>query len=222
MFGNNEIFALQYQIKKLKCSLQFCNEKELMNILAETSVKYNMDEAILANCILNNIATNIVYLGRSQYGEYVELANQYITILEDELHCLQNIHRNYTIFSQRAINLLYNNPPYFTMNKILNEDKGNRLTVSDLLSVIGYAKKIIEMTGVNVNKKYSIALTVLKTIDLALKNEKQDKPLNKLSHITNDVLTEISKIAKKDETSGKLISGFSLMIDLTIDFLIRE
>jgi len=158
-----------------------------------------------------------------QYENYAALAKKYIEILQGELYDLQN---NYFPLSNKAINLMYGTSPYFQRNDILHEKNGRKLTVADVLSVIGYVKKAIDISGTNIDKKLStgidLALMALNTIDLALNNKKQDKPLNKALHLANDALSFALSAATEDERLGKYVEVSSLTIDLTIDFLIKE
>lgn len=71
------------------------------------------------------------------------------------------------------------------------------LKVSDFLSVLSYGMKFAEtFFGVDSPKTNEYMLAV-KTVDLAINHEKDDKPLNKALHIINDVLQNIQKTFKK-------------------------
>ena len=100
-----------------------------------------------------------------------------------------------------------------------------KLTVSDFLSVLNYAKKFSETClGIDY-ERYSDALLAIKTVDLALHHKKEDKPLNKTLHLLNNILTECAKKAhEEDENSDgkRIVSGISLIIDLAIDFLVGK
>lgn len=83
------------------------------------------------------------------------------------------------------------------------------LKVSDFLSVLSYGMKFAEtFFGVDSPKTNEYMLAV-KTVDLAINHEKDDKPLNKALHIINDVLTEYSKDLQKDKSEKMIVSGFS-------------
>ena len=216
MFGNMQINIFQ-QISSLNNAIQSYNINLLKATLDEANRKYYLLEIVVAEYYLANEGVQLDNAAIPQYENYVALANRYIDILQDELGYLQSPR-----FSQKAINQLYNNQGYFTSTQVIHQKNGQLLTVSNVLSVIGYAKKTIETLGVKVDGKYSIALMVLNTIDLALKNRRQEKPLNKALHLTNDVLSEVAKKVAYDERAGQVISGTSLLFDLTIDFLVKE
>ena len=62
----------------------------------------------------------------------------------------------------------------------------------------------------------------LKTVDLAINHKPVDKPLNKALHLVNDVLTECAKAFHQDKEAKRTASGISLLVDLAIDFLVRN
>jgi|GEM_PF-3570303 len=221
MFGNFQNNIAQ-QIIKLKYAIQSDNMKYLVDALNEADQKFYLDGIVMAKLLADNNGVLRTEGIIPKYGNYVSLANEYIEILQDELGYLQNPHLLYTSFSQRAINLLYSNRENFTPDQPLYHKNEKTLTVSKCLSVISYAKNVIEMLGVEIEGKYSVALIVLKSIDLALKNRKQDKPLNKALHLTKDVMSEVLKKAIDDENAKRVVSGASVLVDLTIDFLIKE
>jgi len=220
MFGNMQHNITQ-QINNLNYAIQSYNLNQLKAVLDEANRRFWLSEIVLAEYLaINN--TLPAMTRPLQYEDYVSIANTYIEILQGELLYLQGAYTGYATFSQKAINQLYNNQGYFTPDQHLYQKNGKILTVSTVLSVIGYAQKTIETLGVKVDGKYSIALMVLNTIDLALNNRKPDKPLNKALHLTNDVLSEVAQKVVDDERAGQVISGTSLLFDLTIDFLIKE
>jgi hypothetical protein len=216
MFGNTQIKIFQ-QINNLNSAIQSYNIKLLKATLDEANRKFNLFGIVLAEYYLANEGVQLDNTVIPQYENYVALANKYIDILQDELNYLQSPR-----YSQRAINQLFNNQGYFTPTQVIHQKNGQLLTVSNILSVIGYATKAIETLGVKIDGKYSVALMILNTIDLALNNRKPDKPLNKALHLANDVLSEVAKKVADDERAGQVISGTSLLFDLTIDFLVKE
>jgi len=222
MFGNTQNNNIAQQINNLNYAIQSYNQNRLATALEEANRMFPLREIVLAEFYTTNNGTQLDKNVVPQYENYVALANAYIDILQGELSYLQGAYMGYATFSQRTINQLYNNRGYFTPDQHLYQKNGKILTVSTVLSVIGYAQKVIETLGVKVDGKYSIALMVLNTIDLALNNRKPDKPLNKALHLTNDVLSEVAKKVAGDERAGQVISGTSLLVDLTIDFLVKE
>jgi len=216
MCGNMQ-YNITQQIKNLNYAIQSYNQNRLAAALEEANRVFPLREIVLAEFYATNSGTQLAENVVPQYENYVALANRYIDILQDELGYLQSPR-----FSHRTINQLYSNQGYFTPTQVIHQKNGQLLTVSNVLSVIGYAQKVIETLGAKVDEKYSIALMVLNTIDLALNNRRQDKPLNKALHLTNDVLSEVAKKAANDERAGQVISGTSLLFDLTIDFLVKE
>ena len=220
MFGNMQHNITQ-QINNLNYAIQSYNLNQLKAVLDEANRRFWLSEIVLAEYLaINN--TLPAMTRPLQYEDYVSIANTYIEILQGELSYLHGAYMGYATFSQRAINQLFSNHGYFTPTQVIHQKNGQLLTVSNVLSVIGYAQKVIETIGVKIDGKYSVALMVLNTIDLALNNRKPDKPLNKALHLTNDVLSEVAKKVIDDERAGQVISGTSLLFDLTIDFLVKE
>jgi len=210
------------QINKLNNAIHSYNTDYLIDSLNEADRQFCLRIIVLTDILAANNGVLPTIDTIPQYNHYVSLANSYIEILQDELRYLQGVNIGYSRFSSRTINLLYNSQEQFTPNKPLYQSNGKTLTVANVLSVVGYATKVIEMFGVKIDDKYSVALMVLNSIDLALNNRKQDKPLNKALHLTNDVLSEVAKKAIDDEKAGRVVSGMSLLVDLTIDFLVKE
>lgn len=137
------------------------------------------------------------------------------------------INRRINIFnpfpiSTYAVQTIYYNQTAFVQEDIIYYNQGKKLTVSDFLSALDYAKKFSEAyLGVDY-EKYSEALLAIKTVDLALHHKKEDKPLNKTLHLVNNILTECAKKAHEDDKARRVVSGISLIIDLAIDFLVRK
>ena len=111
--------------------------------------------------------------------------------------------------------------PKGTDDNVLYKEDKEELKVSDFMSVLNYGKKFAEaFFGVDSPKTSGYMLAV-KTVDLAINHKEVDKPLNKTLHIINDVLTESAKKCQKDEGGKRVLSGFSVLIDLAIDFLVK-
>ena len=224
MFVNSEIITLQTQINKLYEAIRLGNMVYLKNFLDDIECQnIYLWKIVLAEFLAANNGIMPTTNRALQYEDYVALANKYIGILQSELYDLQN---NIAPFSYRAVNTIYSDFPHFQRIDTLYRENGKKLTVADVLSVIGYAKKVIDVSDAKMNKKLSmgidLALMSLNTIDLALNNKKQDKPLNKALHLVNDALSFVLNTAIEDERLGKYVDVSSTTIDLTIDFLVKE
>lgn len=89
------------------------------------------------------------------------------------------------------------------------------------MSVLSYGEKFVAaFFGID-SPKTSEYMLAVKTVDSAINHKEVDKPLNKTLHIINDVLTESVKDRQKDKGGKMLVSGISLLVDLTIDFLVK-
>lgn len=165
--------------------------------------------------------------GRSYFNDSIYLSsneslNQNLEYCIDIINEKQN--RYYNVFiSNDAIKMIFFPPVELSEEDVLySNDQGKKLTVSDFLSALGYAKKFSEAyLGVDY-EKYSEALLAIKTVDLALHHKKEDKPLNKTLHLVNNILTECAKKAHENDKARRVVSGISLIIDLAIDFLVRK
>jgi len=204
---------------KLRYISAQCDADALGRVLNEVRLKYGMDESIKTSAIINNTSVTYVNLATSSYNEQRALACDYINILENKL--LVTYASNF-LFSDRAIQLIYYNNNGFNHAQLLHRRNGIELKVSDVLAVIGYAKDIYESLGGKVDDRINYALMVLNSIELALNNKKQDKPINKLLHLTVDVLSDVYKKAVADEQADRVISVSSIIVNLTIDFLVKE
>ena len=129
---------------------------------------------------------------------------------------------NFCSISTYAVQTIFYNQTTFVQNDIIYYNQDKKLTVSDFLSALDYAKKFSEACLGADYSKYSEALQAIKTVDLALHHKKEDKPLNKTLHLVNNLLTECARKAHKEESEKRIVSGISLIIDLAIDFLVGK
>ena len=213
-------FVLQNQINKLYEAIRSNNIMYLNNSIEEADRKYFLNRIVMMEFLAANNGVMPTTNRTPQYDDYVALANRYIDILKDELQ------PNKAYWSANAINELYNKATPFKQSDVLCKKDGNILTVANVLKVIGYTKKIINISGAKLDKNLSagadLALMALDTIYFALNNQKQDRPLNQALHIANDALSLALSSAVEDERLGKYVEVSSLTIDLTIDFLVKE
>ena len=159
------------------------------------------------------IKQNVFDLGPTGTNINVEL---YLWVINNRI----NQYYNWSV-SSTAIHRIFFQPQPLSQDYVLYEEDKEELKVSDFMSVLNYGKKFAEaFFGID-SPKTSEYMLAVKTVDLAINHKEVDKPLNKTLHIINDVLTESVKKRQKDEGSKRVLSGFSLLIDLAIDFLIK-
>ena len=213
--SQNEV---QAQINKLKYAITSNDSRVLASTLEETSAKYPMTKIIELESATQNTSVRYIEVVYSPYNDLVVLAQKYISILEIDLQSAN--------WSSTAVNMLFNSNAYFRKDDILYKKNDSILTVGTILKVIGYAKKVLDISGVkmskNLNAGADLTLIALNTIDFALNNKKQDKPLNKILNLANDALSTVFNVAVEDERLGKYVEVSSLAISSTIDFLVRE
>ena len=131
-----------------------------------------------------------------------------------------NQYYNWSV-SSTAIQKIFFQSQHLSQDYVLYTKDEKELTVSDFLSVLSYGKKFAEaFFGIDSPKTTEYMLAV-KTVDLAINHKDDDKPINKTLHIINDVLTKSVKDRQKDMGGKMLVSGISLLVDLTIDFLVK-
>ncbi len=152
--------------------------------------------------------------------------------LDVNLHfCIDIINKRMRInfsspISPNAVQIVFFSTVPLEQSTVLYEEKGTggterRLKVSDLLSVLSYAKKFAEANLDADFDRYNGGLMAIRTVDLAIHHKPVDKPLNKSLHLVNDILTEYAKSISKDKEAKRDATGISLLVDLAIDFLVR-
>ena len=152
--------------------------------------------------------------------------------LDVNLHfCIDIINKRMRInfsspISPNAVQIVFFSTVPLEQSTVLYEEKGTggterRLKVSDLLSVLSYAKKFAEANLDADFDRYNGGLMAIRTVDLAIHHKPVDKPLNKSLHLVNDILTEYAKALSKDKETKRTASGISLLVDLAIDLLVR-
>lgn len=152
--------------------------------------------------------------------------------LDVNLHfCIDIINKRMRInfsspISPNAIQIVFFSTVPLEQSTVLYEEKGTggterRLKVSDLLSVLSYAKKFAEANLDADFDKYNGGLLAIQAVDFAINHKPVDKPLNKSLHLVNDILTEYAKSISKDKEAKRDATGISLLVDLAIDFLVR-
>lgn len=223
MFNSNMssyTLSLQQQIQKLKSTLP--QKEAIIDVLRDTSRKFPFVEQIdVSRAITAGKPLNIKSFSDFDWSGLLYKKDVYVGIL-DEVSKLAYDDLPYIPWRDSAVSLLYNSSTQFYDDYKLHEKNGHELTVAKLLDVIGYAKNTLEIMGVKVDEKVTLTLIGLNSIDLALNNQKQDKPFNKALKLSVDFLGYLTQKSTDDERAGRLIAGTSIMIDLAIDFLVKE
>lgn len=204
------------------------NKVEIINLITTINSQFpdikNETEKVTANRLRQECSAsreNSLFIASVPWpslrmSQLIANATDYLWVMD------LKIRQNYIhTFSMGAIQTLFYPQFPFTRNQILYENQGNKLTVSDLLSVIGYATKILKsFYPCHHTAQIEKALLVLKSIDLTLNNQLVNKPLNKALHITNDILTTFVKPTLPVQQES--LNNLSLFIDLTIDFFCKK
>lgn len=194
---------------------------------------------------MENCINCVFYENRCPHGVKDSINNVFGNTLKLNIEgCLRAIEKvldekSYHTFSLRAINTIYYPKQQFTLNDILYQRKHNfyptsqvvtstvkstnSLTVSDLLSVADYSIKVLDtLNPSEKTQDISDTITILKSIDLALNNKPEDKPINKSLHVVNSVITSAVKRSLDKNEDKQFVSTTSLLFDLAIDFFCKR
>ena len=108
--------------------------------------------------------------------------------------------------------------------ELYSDEKGNKLKVADLLSVIDYALTVASIIkpGNDDYKSVEITKTVLQGIDLALKNKPEDKPTNKMLHLAVSFISGTVRNNLNNIDDKQVVSIGAGLINLAIDFFCRK
>lgn len=123
-----------------------------------------------------------------------------------------------------ASRILFEAPATFTTTQVLYQEEQKQFTVGDMLDVSKYAIKVAQMIDPSNDnyEKAGAAITVFQGIEHTLNNQSDNGSPRKMLHLANDFLTSVVKSqAKSDEQKG-IITGISILVDLTIDFLCKK
>ncbi len=134
----------------------------------------------------------------------------------------RNMYRtNYTY----AQYVLYHPCRIFKQEDVIYEDNsGRQLKVADFLAVSKYAMNIAETIAPG-NDEYMMAnavISVLRGIDGILNNRKEDAPVNKMLHLVTSFISSVVKSALRNDEMKRNMTVTSTMVDLVIDFLVKE
>lgn len=108
-------------------------------------------------------------------------------------------------------------------NDVIYTQKNNRLTVGNFLKVIKYAISIAEIIDPK-NKAYSYAsasVLALQGLDNLLNNKSNTEFTNHTLHVATDFLASSVKDSLNDINAKRSVAISALMLNLTIDFLIK-
>lgn len=225
MYTNSEISMLEQASSKLCTSLLNHNEYEMRVALNYVFVNlpFVVDQGLKNTFQIMKEQGMLEIEKRSSVEDISResLPNNIHGYLLAVNSTLQDIYPK--VFTQKSTMAIYYPIQPLKPTDVIHNSEGQELKVSDLLSIAGYAIKIVEAISPNERtEEASAAITVFKSMDLALRNQQQDKPLSKALHLANDFLTTVVKSnIKKDEGKPDIIIT-SILIDVAIDFLVNK
>ena len=207
IWGNREMLIGSY-VTANQLGIPFFHQK----VLAESKNVFEIN-----GCSTGNIVP-IHQLSLEQIRMNVEGC---LNALRKELNQRDFYKTNHTY----AQTVLYQPYHVFKHEEILYQDsKGEKLKVSDFLSVSKYAISIAEAIEPS-NEEYakaSTAITALQGIDAVLNNKPEDKPVNKMLHLATSFLSSVVKSALKTDEAKRNVTVTTILLDLAIDFLCKK
>ena len=102
---------------------------------------------------------------------------------------------------------------------VLATNEKDNLTVSQMLKSAEYLIKFIKDSFDVDEKRYSVTLIYLKSVQLLLNNGSADKPTKDDEHIIIDVMHEIADIHARNESEKKLNEEIAVSLNLLIETL---
>ena len=140
------------------------------------------------------------------------------------LNVLFNIKLDEIKYKAQYAYLILSRPVPFRQNDVLYTQQNKQLTVGDFLKVIKYAISIAEIIHPD-DEAYSRASTsvlALQSIDNLLNNRSGAALTKHTLHIAADFMASNVKESLNDVTSKRNVTISALMVNLAIDFLIKE
>lgn len=136
------------------------------------------------------------------------------------------------LFSEQLHNIMHNcqyayqtlaQPKQYEDSDVLYSQNNNILNVGNFLKVLEYAISIAEIINPN-DKRYSnsrAAIIALQSISYLLNNSSKTKLTNHTLHVAADFLASNVKDSLADVNAKRSVAVSALMVNMTIDFLIR-
>ena len=137
------------------------------------------------------------------------------------------------LFNEKMQNIMYSyqsayqtlaSPRQFKDNDVLYSQGNTHLTVENFLKVIKYALSIAEIFNPD-DKRISYAsasILALQTIDNILNNKSEIELTKHTLHIATDFLASNVKESLNDTNAKRSVAVSALMVNLAIDFLVKE
>ena len=104
-------------------------------------------------------------------------------------------------------------------NTVLATNGKDTLTVSQLLKSTEYLIKFIKDNFDVDERRYSIAIIYLKSVQLVLNNVKADKPNKEDARIIIDVMQEIADIHAKNDNEKKFNAEIAASLNCLVEIL---
>lgn len=212
-----------------------------LNKALSKGYRYEIIEAIVYALLSNpsyctKLRTSIDNIFIKQYGYNFSrninwgLISDKDVILNAEgcLKGIEDILKEHTFYNKNykyAKNILYKPNHTFEKEDVLYQNKQNeQLKVNDLLKIVKYSIDIAEAIEPG-NENYAKAnavITTLQGIEDTLNNKPEDKPVNKMLHLTTNFISSVVKSSLKNDDSKRNVTITTSLIDLAIDFFCKK
>lgn len=126
--------------------------------------------------------------------------------------------QNTQSFCPDAIQKIYARETCFASNTQIYKKYDDKLKVSNLLEIIGYALETAKQFCHLETEELERGLLVLKSVDFALNNKPYDRPELKATHLAVDILSSLLQRMESDAEAKRRISGGAKMVQLAISF----
>lgn len=126
--------------------------------------------------------------------------------------------QNTQSFCSDAIQKIYARQTCLTLNTQVYKKYYDKLKVSNLLEIIGYALEAAKQFCNFDAEELERGLLVLKSVDLALNNKPCDRPELKATHLAVDILSSLLQSMESNPEAKRRISGGAKMVQLAISF----
>jgi len=137
------------------------------------------------------------------------------------------------LFNERLQSVMYNcqyayqtlaQPKQYKDSDVLYSQNNNLLTVGNFLKVLKYAISIAEIIKPE-DKRFSEAsasVLALQSLYHLLNNSSETELTNHTLHVATDFLATTMKDSLTDKNAKQNVAAFALLVNLSIDFLVRE
>lgn len=217
-FSKHQYETLDTQLKKLNNAVDFPVRDELEKIIVETKNAFPIVEIEVVKILSQNLYSTINSVDVKCFSNpaLIERTRFYIDVLTQQKFNAQ------FVLKSHSIEKLYEKTFYLPSTQLPTKSR-KPFTVSQMLSALGYATKVVEgFTNYKVDSRYKLALNAFESINSLLGNKETHMPIRDTLKTANDVIFEVYNYVSPNENEKKERAQMSLVLDLLIDFLVKD